>query len=177
MIPFILVAFSARFPNPRPNEPLGPGAAPGAGSSGMEGRLLRGTHGRRTRESDSIVPPERIVLAATPRTSPITILRPPIEKRRKPEPRVKLETWCERTVPPIRHWKTPKGPNPNSGPATGKNLSKRCVNQDSSEKVRMVTWAMMNNQLMTAQAIPPVWFGTELFGGQRVCTDPTCRVC
>jgi len=38
----------------------------------------------------------------------------------------------------------------------------------------MVTWAMMNNQLITAQAIPPAWYGTVLFlksrGDQQACT-------
>ena len=146
--------------------PLAPGATPGGGtteSSKTEERLLTGTAGRKTKESDSHIPPERIVLAATPKTSLTTILRHPIEKRKKPETRTNFRTWCERTVPPIKHWKTPKGPRPNSGPTTGKNLSKRCANKPSSENARMVTWAMMNNRLITAQVTPPVWSGTVLF--------------
>ena len=90
-IPFILAAFSARLPNPSPDEWLGPGAAPGTESSETE-RLLRGMGDRRTRESESPVSPDRIALAATPKTSPIKILRPPTEKRKKPETRVNSRT-------------------------------------------------------------------------------------
>ena len=92
MIPFILAAFSACFPNPRPNEPLWPGAAPGTEPSNVGARSLRVNDGRKTRESDSHIPPERIVLAATPRMRPIMILRHPMEKRKKPETRANLRT-------------------------------------------------------------------------------------
>jgi len=163
MVPLILAAFSTCFPKPRPDEPLGPGTAPGTESPNVGARSLRVNDGRKTRESDSHIPPERIVLAATPRMSPMIILRHPMEKRKKPETRANSRTWCERTVPPIRHWNTPRGPSPNSGPTTGKNLSNSCGNQSISEKASMVTWAMMNNRLITAQAIPPRWPGMVLF--------------
>ena len=164
-VPFKLPDLS---PNPRPDEPLGPGAAPGTESSKVGALFLRVNDGRKTRESDSHILPERIVLAATPRMRPIKILMHPIVKRKKPATRANWRTWCERTVPPIRHWKTPRGPNPNSGPTTGKNLSKSCGNKSTSETASMVTWAMMNNQLITAQAIPPFWPGTVLFLDKRV---------
>ena len=92
MIPFILAAFSACFPKPRPDEPFGPGAAPGTESSNVGARFLRVNDGRNSRESDSHIPPERIVLAATPRMSPIMILRHPMEKRKKPETRANSRT-------------------------------------------------------------------------------------
>jgi len=104
------------------------------------------------------------------------MLTHPIEKRNTPETRVNLWTWCERTVPPTRHWKTPNGPDPNFGPTTGKNLSKRFAKNSSSDKTRMVTWAMMNNQLITAQAIPPAWYGTVLFLESRDQQAWTCPV-